>query len=44
MRKRKALKQRWREYERRKAELRSRCLSPAEYEAAVRALAAKLKV
>ena len=42
--KRRASKDRWREYERLKAELQSRQLPPAEYEAELRALAVRLKV
>ena len=35
---------RWREYERQKKALQDRKLLPAEYEAAIRALATRLKV
>jgi len=41
---RRASKERWREYERLKAELQSRQLPSAEYEAELRALAVRLKV
>jgi hypothetical protein len=34
----------WQEYERRKKEIQKRDLTPAEYEAAIRALAKRLKV
>ena len=43
-RKRKTAVQRWREYELRKKEIEDQDLSPAEYEAAIRALAERLKV
>ena len=41
---RRASKERWREYERLKRELQARQLPQAEYEAELRALAMRLKV
>jgi len=43
-RKQKTAIQRWREYERRKKQIEDQNLSPAEYEAEIRALAERLKV